>query len=283
MNKAPKSKKQGNVGSIIACACGFLLFTVLLIFLLAENGSYLFGAEPEDFYDMVEDGDEPEEGEFVRIDVDAVVDWYAETEYRINGIIPAGKEQHCFLWLDNDAFVSMTVKGKENIEKVDKLIEETQAVLNYESEQLPAKVTFVGRITSIDSEVSKYYSDAMDAWGIYESDGLTIYDVTIDTTDTKLSIWIFIGIAFVLDLVMVFTIISCIKKMKQAKAVENYAFAYEPDNSYNQNNAYAPNDAYNQNNGYAPNDAYNQDNPYGQNAPYNQGGTDDGNNTPYQQ
>lgn len=273
-------KKQNHVGNIIVCSIMALLFTAVLVFWFAVNGAYMFGKEPEDLYDMIADGKNPEDekDEFVKIDADAVVDWYAETTYKINGIIPAGKAQHCFLWLDGDAFISLTVKGKKNIEKIDELIDETQAFLNYESDELPTPVHLEGRLATIGAEVDEYYDDAMEAWGISASDRLTVYYVTIDTTDTRLKLWLMAGFFIALDALMVFTIISSAKKMKKEKAelanAPVYADTYDP---YGLN---AQNGAFTQNNQYAPNAQYDQNAQYNPNAPY---GQDVNNNNPYQQ
>ena len=214
-----KNKKQnGGKGSVVGCVIGMIFFFLLGAVMLIGESDYLF-SEPQDLNEMVMAGDTPQKGEYVTVGVDAVVDWYAETEHRINGIIPIGKEQHCLVWLDDESFISMTVKGK-NMDKVDELIEETSDYLNGVSDTLPSKVVFSGRISAIDSDVSKYYDDVLDYYGIYESDGLVVRNITIDTTDTKLQTWLIFGFFMLLGVVFLVTLVITVKNKKKEKAAQ---------------------------------------------------------------
>lgn len=214
-----KNKKQnGSKGSVAGCVIGMIIFFLLGAVLLIGESDYLF-SDPQDLNEMVMAGDTPQKGEYVTVGVDAVVDWYAETEHRINGIIPIGKEQHCLVWLDDESFISMTVKGK-NIDKVDELIDETSDYLNGVSSVLPSKVVFSGRVSTIDSDVSKYYDDVLDYYGIYESDGLEVRYITIDTTDTKLQTWLMFGFFMLLGIACLLGLVVTVKNRKKEKAAQ---------------------------------------------------------------
>lgn len=214
-----KNKKQnGSKGSVAGCVIGMIFFFLIGAVLLIGESDYLF-SEPRDLNEMVMAGDSPQKGEYVTVGVDAVVDWYAETEHRINGIIPIGKEQHCLVWLDDESFISMTVKGK-NMDKVDELIDETADYLNGVSSTLPSKVVFSGRVSTIDSDVSKYYDDVLDYYGIYESDGLVVRYVTIDTTDTKLQTWLMFAFFMLLGIACLIGLVVTVKNRKKAKAAQ---------------------------------------------------------------
>lgn len=214
-----KNKKQnGSKKSVVGCVIGMIISFLLGAVLLIGESDYLF-SEPQDLNEMVMAGDTPQKGEYVTVGVDAVVDWYAETEHRINGIIPIGKEQHCLVWLDDESFISMTVKGK-NIDKVDELIDETADYLNGVSNVLPTKVVFSGKVSSIDSDVSKYYDDVLDYYGIYESDGLVVHYITIDTTDTKLQTWLMFGFFILLGIFCLIALVLTVKHRKKEKAAQ---------------------------------------------------------------
>ncbi|MGN0152693.1 MAG: DUF6709 family protein [Wujia sp.] len=210
-----KQKKQKSSNGIGGSIFGLILFLVLGIVLIISESKYLFSA-PVDFNKEIADSGTPEKGTYVTVGVDAVVDWYAETEYKINGIIPAGKEQHCLLWLDDGSFVSMTVKGK-NIDKVNKLIQETTYYLSGVSDDLPTKVVFEGKVTSIGSEVSQYYNEVLDAYEISAADGLVIRYVTIDTTESKMRTWLMFGFCMLMAAVFVVTLVISVKNKKKAK------------------------------------------------------------------
>ena len=217
-NRGGKTKKQ----SVFAFAAALVLFTIAGVGLFVSEKDYLFG-EAKDFYEMIEDDGGPVNGEHVKLEVDAVLDWYAETKHKISGFIPAGSEQHCVVWLDNNALISMTVKGKKNIAKVDKIIDSTNDYLNYaggysdEAVYLDEVIEFEGEITNIGYEVSGYYNDAMEWLGVSADSDITVYRVTIDTTSTKGSIWLMIGACVLFDVVFVAMIISNSKANKKAK------------------------------------------------------------------
>lgn len=215
---AKQKKQKNNKGSIGASIFGMVLFLLLGVLLFITDAEYLF-SEPRDLNEMLAAGETPEKGEYVTVGVDAVVDWYAETEHKINGIIPIGKEQHCLVWLDDESFISMTVKGK-NIDKVNKIVLETSYFLNGVSDALPTKVVFSGKISTIGSEVSEYYDEVLDAYGIYASDGLVIRYVTIDTTSTKLTSWLLIGVCLLIAVVFLITLVVAVKNKKKEKKLQ---------------------------------------------------------------
>ncbi len=215
---AKRKKQENKKGNIVAFALCMVMFFFFAFIIFVTEADYLF-SEPRDLNEMLASGETPEKGEYVTVGVDAVVDWYAETEHRINGIIPIGKEQHCLVWLDDESFISMTVKGK-NIDKVNELVQETSQYLNGVSNTLPTKVVFSGKVSSIDSDVSEYYQDVLDYYGIYESDGLVVHRLTIDTTSTKLNTWLLFGICMLVAIACLIGIVVTVKKGKKEKKLQ---------------------------------------------------------------
>lgn len=262
-----QNKSGGIVGSVIMIiVCAFLTFV-----LFVSEMDNLFG-EPRDLNAILADGASPQKGEYVSVGVDAVVDWYAETTYKINGIIPAGKKQHCILWLDDGSFISMTVKGK-NVDTVNRLINETEKYLNRETEYLPTPVVFTGKISSIGTEVNQYWHEGLSYYGISEYDPeLTVYSLTIDTTETKTQMWLMIALFGALTILFVIILIANIKKKKKIKEADAQAAAY---NAAQANNAAFNGGMYNNGNMYGGQDNMpygTSDTTYGgsaQNTPYN--------------
>ncbi len=228
MSKQKKQKKESNgIAASILC---IILFLAAGIGLIVSESKYLFSA-PRDMNDVVAAG-APQKGEYVTVDVKSVIDWYAETQYKINGIIPAGKTRHCLVMLDDGTIMSLTVKGK-NVDKIDDVITVSWSTGFTNTNAVPLS----GQVTSIGSEVYKYFGEALSAYGISASDGYVIYELTIDTTKTKLKTWLYFAFCMALVAVFVFTLIANIKNKKKKEAAAAAAARTQADNLYD--NSYA--------------------------------------------
>ncbi|MCM1287439.1 MAG: hypothetical protein NC240_03940 [Clostridium sp.] len=215
MKKTKEKTKGGYVAQSVASLIAAILIALLLFAAFSDDISYLFG-KAESMNELLAEGEELK-GEYVSVGVDAVVDWYAETTYKINGIIPAGSKWHCLVWLDDESFISLTVKGKKNKDLINNLISGTEKYLNGETNVLPSPVVFEGKIISIGSEVDEYFYDAIRYYGIT---GMEVHYLTIDTTYSKTSIILY-GIIFLAIIgVFIGTFIGGIKGVKRLKAAE---------------------------------------------------------------
>lgn len=203
--------KKSITGNII-----WVIVTGIILVIYAVTSLPALLAKPKDINDVIAEEGTPEKGQYVTIGVDAVVDWYAETEYKINGVIPAGTKRHCIVWVNDTTFISMTVRGDKNYGIIDDIIDDTWAYLGYETTSLPSPTEFSGKITSIDSDVSSYYSQGLSAYGIYSSDGLTILQLDIDTTNGKGMGFLILG---VIVLLFVGGIVFMIKDIRHNKKV----------------------------------------------------------------
>lgn len=219
--------KGGYVLQSVVSLIAALLIALILFAAFSDDLKYLFG-KAENMNTVLAEGG-PEKGQYVSVGVDAVVDWYAETTYKINGIIPAGSKWHCLIWLDDDSFISLSVKGKKNKDIINKLINDTEKYMNYQADELPAPVVFEGKVTSIGSEVDKYYNDALRREQLYDRE---VHYLTIDTSYSKTSIIIYgiIFLAIIGGLICAF--IGGIKGVKRLKAAEKLAASATP--GYNQ-------------------------------------------------
>lgn len=216
-------KKNNEGGSVILLGFFTVLFAVITIFIFASSAGYLFGSA-KDLKSMLNKDGEPVKDEFVSLDVDLVFDWYAETEYKINGFIPAGTEKHCLVYMDDigeqGAFISLTVKGKDDFKAIDKLISESEDYMNYLSDSKPDAVTFEGKISTIDPEVSQYYTEFRTLFtSYYSSYGWfpEFYQVTIDSTENKGAIWLRFGICLAITIFFAVAMVAAIKKKKEDK------------------------------------------------------------------
>lgn len=266
-----KSKKH-NAGQVIVLAMCMLLMFVMAFVMFVGDSDYLLGEEARDVMDYADDGVAPPKGIHIKVNVDACLGNYAETQHKINGIIPAGKEEHYIVWLDNNAALSITVKNKKTINKLNSIIDDTWDYLDGVSDTLPSSITIEGQVSTMDSELEGYYDDYLEDMGFADS-GFPIYYVTVDNTDTRVTGWLIVGVLLVIGIGCLIGMISVIKAIKREKAAaENVKNAYAGNMGNNANvfgniNNYGANGAYN-NGTYGDNSAYNNG-AYDYNSTYN--------------
>ena len=213
---AVDKQQRKEIGLKLAFAgIGSVLFFVLFLFFFAVNARFVFGGEPQDVMQAIEKGEFVKD-EHVTVNVNAVLENYAFTRHRINGIIPIGTDQHYMIRLENNAIVSLKVKNKRIIHKLDDIQEKTWDCMNGYSKTLPAGVKIQGRISTIHPEVEGYYSTVLSFLGLSDSD-IPIYYVEIDTTETKGKAIVEILLLFALSVACVFSALQLYKKMKQSK------------------------------------------------------------------
>lgn len=266
--------KKHNAGQVIVLAMCMLLMFVMAFVMFVGDSDYLLGKEARDVMDYADDGVAPPKGIHIKVNVDACLGNYAETQHKINGIIPAGKEEHYIVWLDNNAALSITVKNKKTINKLNSIIDDTWDYLDGVSDTLPSSITIEGQVNTMDSELEGYYDDYLEDMGFADS-GFPIYYVTVDNTDTRATGWLIVGVLLVIGIGCLVGMISVIKAIKRekaaAEAVQN-TYAGNDANVFGNINNYGANGAYNNaqyNNGtYGDNSAYNNG-AYDYNSTYN--------------
>lgn len=270
--------KKHNAGQVIVLAMCMLLMFVMAFVMFVGDSDYLLGKEARDVMDYADDGVAPPKGIHIKVNVDACLGNYAETQHKINGIIPAGKEEHYIVWLDNNAALSITVKNKKTINKLNSIIDDTWDYLDGVSDTLPSSITIEGQVNTMDSELEGYYDDYLEDMGFADS-GFPIYYVTVDNTDTRATGWLIVGVLLVIGIGCLIGMISIIKAIKREKAAAESV-----------QNTYAGNDAnvFGNINNYGANGAYNNaqynNGTYGDNSAYNNGAYDYNstyNNNPY--
>lgn len=242
MNNSGNKTKGGCIATIILLGLISLLFVGFGIMNLIAHGDYYFG-HAQDISEMTADGASPQKGEYVQVGVDVCFDWYAETTHKVNGI-PTGKEQHCIIMLENGDIMSLTVKGKKNYAKIDEVIDATWDYL-YDStgtKYLHTPVIFEGKIESIGYEVEKYYDEYLNdflnaceaSWGYRPN----YYELTIDTTDNKISTLLYYLLGALMVALLVFGIVSSAKTLKALKTAERVGYdssAYMQNKQSNMN------------------------------------------------
>ncbi len=209
---------MGQKKSIVGNVFAVIIIAVVMVILFVAEKDFLFTKEPQDIFQLIEEEGEPTKGAYVSVDVDAVIDWYAETKHTINGIIPIGKERHYLIWLDDTSFISVTVKGDKTYDKMDAIMEETYAYLYGSSYYLSEPLELTGRVSTMDSEIRSYYQEALDSWEISPADGLTVYYMTVDTTQTPLKTWLLFGFVALIEVIAIVVLVKEINENKMLKA-----------------------------------------------------------------
>lgn len=210
-----KNKKHG-IGSIILLAVLAVFFLFFAFVMFVADYEYLLGAEARDVMDYADDGVTPPKDIHVKVKVDACLGNYAETQHKINYIIPAGTEEHYIVWLDNNAAISVTVKNKKTIKLLNGIIDDTWDYLYGSSDLLPEGIVIEGKVSTMDSEISGYYDDYLEEMG-FDSSGFPIYNVTIDTTETRLKGWSYVIFLLASSVGCVIGMIASIKARKKEK------------------------------------------------------------------
>ena len=212
-----KGKANDKITGII-CAVFFIFLAVMLCIIdkdvLADNAT--------DLYELI-DNNEELKSQYVELYVDGVIGNYAETEHRINGIIPSGTDQHYLLWLDDGTFISLTTRNKDLMSKLDAICDNTWYYIDYKTDVLDKSITIKGKIGSMDTEIKGFCNEWLDELEVSHSD---MRYVSINADTSRGSVLGYVGICLLLAAVGVVVFIFAVKKEK------NDAFNAQLVNSY---------------------------------------------------
>lgn len=289
-----KPKTQNKKGGAVVCLIFGIIFVLLAIVCFIGDMDYLLGGKAKDLNEIAANVC-PQKDDHVRTDSYLVLGNFAETQHRINGIIPAGKEQHYAIVLGDDdmddisdaKIIVLTVKNKKTIEKLEELANDDYA-------DFSDAIAIEGQIRTPDPEIEGYYRDALEDSGI--TDYCDYYTVALDATQTRLSGWLLVIGALAVGVICIVAFAKINKQIKNEKnlAYTNAAPAMgQPGNPYINPVTGQPYDAnvvnpvtgqtYNQapNAGYGqtPNQTYNQMPDGAPSVPYTPGQNTD--NNPY--
>lgn len=281
-----KPKTQNKKGGAVVCLIFGIIFVLLAIVCFIGDMDYLLGGKAKDLNEIAANTC-PQKDDHVRTDSYLVLGNFAETQHRINGIIPAGKEQHYAIVLGDDdmddisdaKIIVLTVKNKKTIEKLDELANDDYA-------DFSDAIAIEGQIRTMDPEIEGYYTDALYDSGI--TDYCDYYTVALDATQTRLYGWMIVVGALAIGVICIIAFAKVNKQIKNEKklAYTNAAPAMgQPGNPYVNPVTGQPYDAsvvnpvtgqaYNQ----APNQTYNQTPDGAPSVPYTPGQNTD--NNPY--
>lgn len=210
MRSRAKNEKMSSIVFMIIIGPILILGGIYVFF---SNASYYIFGKTYDLDQMIRNNESWPVDKFGTLTVNSCLGNYAETKHMINGIIPAGKDEHYILFLEDDTFVSVSVKGKKNIDALERVTDET-----WESEDFyaAAPVALTGIIrTGSSYEIRGYYKDALEQLGVDTEDSNVVRWVTFDATETRLGGWVlFLGISAI-GIVCIWSGLDSLKKRRQ--------------------------------------------------------------------
>ncbi len=204
------------VGAIVAV----VLMTIMLVAVVIIKGKYAFDFSKQNINDVIAEHGEPKEGEIVQIEVDTALAMYAQNDF-LNGDSSVGQRKHYVVWLNETEFISLTVNGKKNIKKMDKLVEQSNAAyVDGTSSEIPEAITFKGEILSMDGDMAEQYQTSLLEYGISETWGYKIYYVTVDTTNPQWISILWVVLCGIVEGIAVYSLVKTIKRRKKREQVE---------------------------------------------------------------
>lgn len=249
--KGTPAKKQPTKGGLITGGVIYIICAILLGYLgmlaLVPDFKYMKDGANSIEQELKDNYGSLEKESFVEIDLDKALDWYAKTQYKIKGIIPAGTKYHALIYVGDNTVLSLTVNAKTK-DKLDSMINQTADYLTGKASNLPTSVKFVGKVGSVPPEVSRYYTQAISTWGFSRTE-YNILNLTVDTTVTKASI---IGYTIVGILIIILFVYGAVRSFNKAKNLNNNqpinTNGYNQQGDFNVNNNMGGNDYSNYNN-----------------------------------
>ena len=185
-------------------------------FTLVSNSEIIFSSNVTDINKLLQQGTiESNVDSFVDIKIDAVLDNFAETTHKTNGIT-TGKDQHYLVWLDDDSVIAVSVKNKKLVSELNRIMDETWDYLDEKRDDFTENTVEVkGKIKKMSTEMRKYYQESLDYIGVGEA-GFGVHYYQVDCTMSRLMYMIISAVLLVLGLLLIIAFIVTRKKLSAA-------------------------------------------------------------------
>ena len=227
-----RTASQLRTGMILSIVVAVLCF-VVAVFYTIGNWDYMILGKTVDLNEVIADGGSPQKGDHVKLKVYFVLGNFAETKHTINGFIPAGKEQHYGIMMEDGSVIAVTLKSSSDIDKFEEIYSKNWDLL--EAEDYSFMYNFLeitGTVKNMDREIEGFYKTALSGADITAAD-TNIYYLSIDATDTRFSY-------FLVDIFLLGVMVLCIflffaekKKKKQLNELQAIAKSNAADPSLN--------------------------------------------------
>lgn len=205
-----ENKKEAGLFTwiIVLIACG-----VIFVMCLGDI-KYILTGKADDVNDMISQGENLEVRDTVSIELEYVIDWYAELTEKGRR---TGRKvtYHCLGVLDDGRLISISVKkDSKECKQIETLIEETYAYVSGETTIPPTPVKLSGTVRKIDSRISGYYHSSISMLGLTSDDYINL---EIDVTQKRIYHILLFALSIILMVVSVICIMAEIKSEKEKK------------------------------------------------------------------
>lgn len=141
--------------------------------------------------------------------------------------IPVGHEYYYLIWMEDGSIMPLSVSKKADREYLDALTEATYDYIDGNTRMIEMEPrTFTGTVSSLDSDVVKYYKEALTYLEISEADGWVIRNTQLDCSKTRASYLLLIGAVLMIPVIGIVSTVVNLKKEKKKK--ENPEMDYLP-------------------------------------------------------
>lgn len=210
-----RNGKKTPAWSVLVVGIMFLASSLIMVWLY---GPLMFGAKVTDINTLLRESRVKESvGKYVELDVDAVLENFAETVHKTNGFT-TGKDQHFLVWLDDDSMIAVSVSGK-NTTTMKNIMDATWNYLDEKTDSLTSTPLHLkGKIEEMSGQLRGYYQEALDYFGLTSAER-DIYYYRIDCTETQLLSLLVTGGMFAFGVFMTLGYFRIRKKEKESSQV----------------------------------------------------------------
>lgn len=216
-----ESQLKSNGSAIRISLLCILFFWGLSVALVISSKDVILDND-RDFYEAEASGG-VEKDDYISLYVDGVIGNFAETKHYTN-MIPTGKDEHYIILLENQEFIPVIVKNKKIQSEFDRICGETWNYLDNtskdgETSTKPKGITVKGVVATLNPEIEGYYKEWLESMGV-SSDENKVYYVTLDTTQTTMSVIGMALLSIAIGGLNLWFVITSIRKRKELKAMQ---------------------------------------------------------------
>ena len=195
--------------AIVSVLC-LLLFGTCAFFLR----NLLFGGIAGT-YEQAEPNRSEYNEKWISYEVVACFGCYAEST-ETYAFIPTGHEYFYLIWMEDGSIMPLSVSKKADREYLDALTEATYDYIDGKTRMIEMEPrTFIGTVGSQDSEIARYYRDALNSMEISEADGWVIRTVLLECSKSRTSYLILVGAVMMIPVIGITTTIISFRKEKR--------------------------------------------------------------------
>ncbi|MBR3278053.1 MAG: hypothetical protein IKG01_03965 [Lachnospiraceae bacterium] len=168
-------------------------------------------------YEQAEPNRKEYNDKWITYEVVACLGCYAEST-ETYAFIPTGHEYFYIIWMEDGSIMPLSVSKKADRDYLDALTDATYDYIDGNTKMIEMEPrTFIGTVSSQDSEIAGYYRDALNSIEITEANGWVIRSVLLECTKTRTSYLILVGAVMMIPVLgITFTIVN-VRKEKRKK------------------------------------------------------------------